>query len=297
MKLALNYSHHAAALLAAQAIEIDLFKIPPWPDQVAAAERLRPVYVHFPLSVGSGRGDAVSRKGQEVDWQEVERWLAQTSTPFVNLHLTPDVRDYPGRAFDDLSPDHVAEVTARLISDVAVVVARFGPERVIVENVHGYSRAEMQAAILPQVIAAVVAATGCGLLFDLSHARLAAGLLGMDLAAYTAALPLHRLRELHLTGIQPLNGERSRRIAAAGVDADTLARLSHRPLDHMPLTQADWPVMAWARGQIAAAAWAKPAIVAIECGGVGELWGNLTDPETLAAQVPPLRRLFSAEGR
>jgi hypothetical protein len=57
--LAASYSHPAARLLREWQVTFDLFKCPAWPDPVAAAQEIQPAYVHFPLEVGPGAGDAV----------------------------------------------------------------------------------------------------------------------------------------------------------------------------------------------------------------------------------------------
>ncbi len=56
MQFALNYSPQAADLVWAGQIDIDLFKCPPWTEMTAAAQAIRPVYVHFGLQAGGGRG-------------------------------------------------------------------------------------------------------------------------------------------------------------------------------------------------------------------------------------------------
>lgn len=53
----------------------------------------------------------------------------------------------------------------------------------------------------------MIADTGCGLLHDLAHARLAARALGMDERETIQALPVRRVRELHITGIGLHEGE------------------------------------------------------------------------------------------
>src|SRR5207253_10695921 len=49
MEFSINYSLEAAALLAAGKINIDRLKLPDWPNMIADAKKLGPVYVHFPL--------------------------------------------------------------------------------------------------------------------------------------------------------------------------------------------------------------------------------------------------------
>lgn len=136
MRIAVNYSRPAADLLVSGRFEIDLFKCPDWPELVTEARRLRPVYVHFDLVAGNGL--------EGIDWDAVRRLLAETETPYVNVHLAPR-----GMA-DDAPPGRVAEA---LLRDTVVIVDRFGPERVIVENVFYLPRWRFpRAAVEPEVI-------------------------------------------------------------------------------------------------------------------------------------------------
>ena len=88
--LSANYSHKLRDLVACKLVRLDLFKTPAWPDLVAEAGELLPVNVHFPLTIGTGIGDALnSETNLPADWNLIERLLNTTATRFVNLHLAP----------------------------------------------------------------------------------------------------------------------------------------------------------------------------------------------------------------
>ena len=95
----------------------------------------------------------------------------------------------------------------------------------------------------------------------------------MDEKDYIAALPLDKLRELHITGVQMHEG---------------------RLRDHLPLTENDWEMTAWASAQIRAGAWACPGVVALEYGGVGPAFEWRSDSGVLSEQVPRLYHLIHA---
>jgi uncharacterized protein (UPF0276 family) len=254
MEIAINWSPQAAALLTARRIHPDRFKCPDWPDLVAQARVQAPIYVHFPLLVGAGQI-------QDADWTTVERLLVETETPFINLHLNPK-----RSSFTDPSPEAIQE---RLLTEVAWVVQRFGAERVIVENViyTGVAGAIPAAGVDPLVIGRIVRETGCGLLLDLAHAWISAHHLGVDPQAYCAAMPVHALRELHVTGTHH-DGERWR--------------------DHMRLREADWALFDFAMAEIRAGHWARPRLVAFEYGGIGEKFNWRSEGGVIAAQFPRL---------
>lgn len=294
MKFAVNYSPQVAGLYQAGLVPLDAFKCPPWPDVAAEARKLAPVTIHFPFSVGTGRGDALdNHRGETPDWAEVERWLQETETHFVNLHLTPRCQDHPHIPHDSLEPAHVQEITAAMMKDVEGVVKRWGAERVIVENDHGWNEKELMVACLPQVISAIVENTGCGMLLDLSHIRLAAQRLGQDPLSLLDQLPLDRTQEIHITGIQHLPDDVLVRMRANGVPESKIETYFDRPLDHLPLTERDWPWMSWLAEAYRQGKLGAPWLTALECGGVGPLWQALTDQQALAAQIPPLFHMFT----
>jgi uncharacterized protein len=294
MKLAVNYSAATADLLQRREITFDYFKCPAWPDLVATAQMLRPVNVHFPLLVGAGRGDAVdSETGTAPDWGHFENLLARTGTPLINVHLAAPPRDYPGVPLDTGDPSHIEWVTERLIADVSAVVRRFGAEHVIAENNPPSADDCLRPAYLPEVITRVVRETGCGLLLDLAHVRLAAAALGMDVRRYASALPVERIREIHITGVQRIEGRWLARMAEHNVPPATIDAMAGRTLDHMPMTDEDWPLTEWAMGQIRSNAWREPWIVTFEYGGVGALWESVTDAGVLQNQVPRLHTLVA----
>jgi uncharacterized protein len=293
MEFAVNYSAALAGLLRDGRARVERFKCPAWPGLIAAARALRPVYVHFPLNIGAGIGDAMdSETGRPADWDALQRLLDDTGTPLINLHFSPTTVDFPGIPADSLDPAHVALVTERALRDVASVVARFGAERVTVENDPGTPGVTMRACLLPAVIRRVVEESGCGFLFDLSHARLSAPSIGMSVDKYIAALPVGRIREIHLTGIHPLADWRDH-FARAGVAESALPVFHGGLIDHLPLTPADWDFTEWAVGQIRQGAWAVPWIMSLECGGVGAFWeASIDDAALYAGQVNRLYALI-----
>jgi uncharacterized protein (UPF0276 family) len=295
MNLAVNYSEAAADLLEKGQIAIDRFKCPAWPDLIATVRHIHPTYVHFPLTAGQGIGNAFDMETHEVaDWSTIEGLLTHTNTPFVNIHLAPTVRDHVDIPADTQEPEHVERLITCLIRDVRAVVEQFGPERVIVENDHDNGGKYLRPALLPDVIHRVVDETGCGLLLDISHARLAARHLGMDAWEYIHALPVERLREIHVTGIQHFDARWVGLLCRAGVDAGVIQGLAGRQVDHLPLITDDWAFAAQSLDHIRRGVWGQPWIVALEYGGVGPVWEAVAEMEVLREQVPRLYELVKA---
>src|SRR5688500_5902491 len=258
MQLSVNYSVELAELLRDGHVQVDRIKCADWPDMIATARPLRPVYVHFPF-------DAGTPTGRHGDLAAADAMARDTNTPYVNLHLVSYRRDF--------ADDDTAGVIDQMLADIDAAAHAVGRERIVLENIPyfaagatpdtDYHRASVDAA----VISRVVRASGCGFLLDTSHARIAAHYLGVDPHAYVAQLPLDRLRELHLTGVRAHNS---------------------RLADHMDLRDDDWRWAEHAVQRIRSGDWATPWTVALEYGGVGEAFLWRSDKSVLAEQVPRL---------
>jgi uncharacterized protein (UPF0276 family) len=267
MKFALNYSPQAVECLQNGSIEIDIFKTPDWPWMIIAARRLRPVAVHFGLVAGDGRL-------AETNWERARTTLDDTSTPYLNLHLEARRADFPGFTAGPLDPQKTERVYNLMRQDVLQAVTHLGPERVIIENVpyRGPEGKVLRPCVEPDLISRLVAETGCGLLFDLSHARITAQAMGMEYPDYIAKLPMPALREMHFTGLEWVEGKLS---------------------DHVPAHPDDWLALEWALAQIRAGAWPEPWLLAFEYGGIGEKFAWRSEASVIAEQAPMIReRMF-----
>lgn len=271
-EFAVNYSPEAEQLLEEGRIEFDRFKCPPWPDLIATARVHKPVYIHYALNTGDG-----SIPG--ADWVEVERLRRETNTPFVNVHLHAKAEHFPDLPVSSANSGALALVAERLTKDVEILVGHVGAENVIVENViyEGPEGAFPYAAIAPEVINHVIRTTGCGLLLDTAHARLTSAYTGFDVREYISKLPVDRLREWHITGVQ-------------------YHEPSGKLRDHMPMCEADWDLVEWGVEQIRSGSWATPRMISCEYGGVGEKFRWRSDLKVVAEQFPRLHHLISMQG-
>jgi uncharacterized protein (UPF0276 family) len=262
LELSVNYSLQAEALLQAGKISCDRLKCPDWPDTIAAARKTLPVYVHFPL-------DAGSTSGRPPNFAAADVMARETDSPFVNLHLVTYHRDFPEHPSDSTDPQLESAVMDQMLRDIEAATAVVGRDRVIVENIpyFGGGSEYHRASVEPTVIRRVIEQSGCGFLLDVSHARIAAHYMGLDPHEYILSLPVHRLAELHLTGVRTVG----KRLA-----------------DHMDLLDEDWNWAQWAMQRIRAGEWPRPWTVALEYGGVGEPFKWRSDQSVLEEQVPRL---------
>lgn len=297
MEFSVNFSPPLAELIAQGRVRIDRFKCPAWPDLLAEASRTLPVYIHFALSVGHGSGmpfDSETRR--PADLERIADFLESTGTPLVNTHLIAPERNHPGIPPASREPQHVRRVVDATLRDLEPLLKRFGPERVTLENVvneYGW----LTACVQPEAFRMIVDEAGCGFLFDLSHARLTARNLELPEREYIATLPLDRLREMHVTGLERLEGDLLGMVMKAGDPYNLAASMTGRFIDHVSMLEADWPELAWAMDQIHSGAWATPWVVAFEYGGVGPFWEDLTRAETYLEQLPRMGEIVKKARR
>jgi len=274
MNLALNFSPPAVDLLAEGRIDIDYFKCPDWPDMITEALRYRPVTVHFSLRAGTGLL-------HKTDWSLIGNLVKLTNTPYVNLHLCPETCDYPTASgsipADTQDQTHISLVVERLLADASAAVTHFGPELVIAENVPywGANGNVLRPATEAGVIRRILEETGCGLLLDISHARITARHQGLDETAYLASLPVKSTRELHIHGLHTV---------------------PERWQDHLPMLAGDWPWVDLAVENVKNGNWGPAWLLAFEYGGVGGWFNDHTDPATIAEQMPELWRRIRRNG-
>lgn len=260
-RLALNFSPQAADLAAAGSIDFEVFKVPGDEDLIAAAKLLRPCRVHFPFQIG-----AITER------PEVERaaeLLQLTGGAAFNVHVAPAAERFPDLAIAAVGEAALTLVAGALLADLAPGLERFGPENVLIENLiyRGEERGLLRAGVEPATLHTVVSDSGCGLLLDISHARISAATLGLDPWEYLDALPTHALRELHVSGVGPLDGQLR---------------------DHLPFAEDDWAFLSGVSGRIKAGAWPAPELVTFDYGGVGPVFNWRSDEYVLAEQVPRL---------
>jgi uncharacterized protein (UPF0276 family) len=293
MKLAVHYTPQLVELLRQVEVDVDIFKCPAWPQLIPEAKAVRPVYIHFPLMVGKGIQTAFDTGAkQPVDWAKIDTLLAQTDTPYINLHLALLEDDYPALPRDTTQSDLLVE---NALKDIEAAVTQYGRERVMIENDNAFGGAYLPITYQADFIRTVVEASGCGLLLDLAHAHLAANALKMDTREYIGLLPTHVLREVHVSGVQFMTdawvAEVQAKLQNTDVSPQVVERFRGHLLDHQPMTDMDWSLLAWALDKIESGAWNEPWIIASEYSGVGALWQAVTDVQVLREQVARLWRL------
>lgn len=269
MKLAVNYSLEAAGLISAGSIPMDMFKSPEWPELVEEAQAIRPVYVHFGHRAGPGGLDG-------VDWALVDDLLSRTATRYINIHLYPPPGSFPNVRPNAADHTSIQAVTEGMLASVLDLTKRFGPERVIAENLPYWEEMPddvIRPAVEPETIRQIVSESNCQFLLDISHACIAAKGLRMGYQDYISALPVEKMREMHISGLGVLEG---------------------RLRDHQRLSEDDWAALDWAMEQIRTGRWAAPWLATFEYGGIRLPPPWPYEQSVLAEQVPRMYELVHA---
>lgn len=264
MKLAINYSEAAESLVKKEKIHIDLFKCADSPVLVKRASLVLPVTVHFNFQVGH-------YSLSSLDWETLDQLFNTTHTLYINLHLEPDKSNHEDIPIDAADPIHIEIIAERIIQEIQPLLKHHPAGQIIIENAIyriGDGRV-LKAAVVPAIFHMIMNEIDCGLLLDISHARITAHQLGIDEREYISSLPVNKLREIHFTGLHPIDG---------------------KLIDHLPILAQDWPILDWVLAEIQAGNFSRPWLLVYEYGGVGEKYIDRSDPEVIAAQVPELYR-------
>jgi len=260
MQFAVNYSTPIRDLIREGAVKVDLLKCPEWDGIVNAARPWGPVYIHFEISLGAGNI-------QKLNFDLIRRLLRSTQTPHLNTHFS----NQPSLEADNRA--NRIKMLKNWKEDVALLREQLPGVKVIAENLPWHEfLPQLRMAAEPDLISEVIEDCDLGLLLDLSHAQISAQAFGMDFEEYINRLPLNRLAELHITGIR---------------------EYANFPTDHFQLQPQDWTTVNWAAEKIETGAWQRPAIVAFEYGGIGDVFCWRSERSVLEEQVPLLYQIFS----
>ena len=160
-------------------------------------------------------------------WQQAETYLSCTTSPWLSVHISmwpPDIVQavqYNGKR---PPPLHPRRAIRRLVENVLALQEKITVP-IILENMAPLTESECENEAAPAVINEVLEKTGCDLLLDIAHARVAAAALQIDVHHYLADLLLSRVVQIHTNGPRHIRG-----------------RLQDA---HEPLLEIDYALLAW----------------------------------------------------
>ncbi len=206
MKLAVNYSEALLSLIQADpSLPVDCIKVPtePFPGswrQFERGKRFRPLLPHLAQAgiITLGHPDPALRFHEP----SVLRALRESSTDYLSTHLEAKVDYFPDLAAYQHQLEPAVEMRLREHYRQAIREVRQRlPVPLVIENYPYYKWGwHYRLASEPWFIAELCASEQCGFLLDIAHARCTAWSMGIALADLLAALPLERVREIHLAG-------------------------------------------------------------------------------------------------
>lgn len=242
----------------------DGVEVGPWfsVEQIEAYRRRLPG-LPFHLHMGSL---AARLRWKPGTMARLQRHLACTDNDWLSFHV--ELLPWPlylvaRRLGIHLPPPGADRAAGRFVRAVKRIRAAVGLP-VLVENLASLPEPAYHYAADPALLGRVLAQADCGLLLDVAHARLAAIYRGQPAEAYLAALPLERVRQVHVSGIR--RGRR-RRYGGGWYDA------------HESLQEEDYRLVAWVLERC------RPEVVTLE---------YFREAEPLRAQLLRLRAITVA---
>ena len=230
MKLACNDGAPVRQLLDQDRADVDFLKVTNLQNleaEVASALSYRPALIH----VGFGIGDSVATY-KDFDWDGFNGLIERSSSPHVAMHLEVSTHNrLEGTDLRYQNPDEARAMAAHLTE-----LWRFLRDRLacplLIENMdymgvelkpgYGVFRSSVEPALMWGL-----ANEGAGVLLDLAHLRVTAYHLGVDSRAFARSLPLHAVRELHVSG--------PAFVAGLGLQDE-----------HQEMAEEDYALLAWA---------------------------------------------------
>ena len=259
MLLSTNVSEPLIELLRQGWAPVDAAEVGPWfgPARIAAYRGEMPgLPFHF------HGADLIARVGRLPGAiAGIAAYVAASGSPWASMHVTM----WPPGALRLMLrhgwrlPRPPADWATRVFIGQARRLGRELAVPVTLENVEPLPFPGYVFEVVPDRLARVVRETGCGLVLDIGHARVAAEALGRDVLDYVAALPLDRVCQLHVSGARWRGGR--------WVDA------------HEPMQDGDYALLDWLLGRT------RPVVVTLE---------YIREREALAGQLANLRRMIGS---
>lgn len=170
-------------------------------EPVAALEQVRARYPVSLHGVGLGLGSLETPRAEHLS--QLKALVQRIEPVLVSEHLCWNRSGE--RYFNDLLPvprvDGAFEVVAEHIDIVQNALGR----QILIENVSAYVAFEGELCTEAEMLAGLVARTGCGVLLDLNNLHVNALNLGIDPFAELARLPRHCVGEMHVAGFEWLD--------------------------------------------------------------------------------------------
>jgi uncharacterized protein (UPF0276 family) len=239
-QLTTQLSDALIGLIQADHAPIDAIEVGPWysAEQVCQVQaQLAGWQFHFHA------GNLITRIGPMPRiTRQLEAYLRCTQSPWISCHLTLLRPGYIWLALRlgwYLPPPNTAKAAKRFVRRVSGL-ARTIKVPIILENMpvppDGKGRYAFDSD--PDLINEILAKTGCKMLLDLAHTRVAAANKGIDVYDYLDRLPLEEVVQIHVSGPRMHDG--------------------YLRDVHEPLQEIDYALLEWVLARV------KPQVLTLE---------------------------------
>lgn len=208
MKIGANYSKILVNLLKTEDLNlVDYLKVPTlrFPKCMKQfSETIKPLLLHFasPGIIEVLHPDCEQRINVEV----LKKILNSTDSPVFSTHLTahlkyfPDLKDWQHQK-NDLLADKICD---RFLETYLIYQTNFDIP-LLIETFPYYNFAnQFLIASDPEFLTELCNQADCYLLIDISHVRVSAFYMKLDVFDYISKLPLNKTKELHISGTSNL---------------------------------------------------------------------------------------------
>lgn len=239
MRLALNDTPVARALARDGGVDVDAIETSgPKAAEASAAYPGMPLLLHVPVWDWSlAHPDAWNVDAAAARTLHA---LSATGAPWLSLHVGFSAATVHFR--DGMKPEGPTldrDATLRAMRDTLAAAPLSDDRPVLVENLDAQDGGAYDHVCDPGFLRELVDEADVGMLLDLAHAQVSASRMGMTAEAYLAALPLDRVRQVHLSGPRPKEPSGPSPL----VDAhDVLRERDLELLDHVLERTAPWAV-------------------------------------------------------
>jgi uncharacterized protein (UPF0276 family) len=256
IQLGCNYSEPLFTLLRQGEVAVDwikLARVDTLMAEVARCKGVRPALVHT-----LGKAGWAPERFAQIDWAALNEAITQSESPHVAIHLQTTAADWGG------APS-AQQVMDRLITQIEMAKRRLAVP-LLLENVP--DSGTLHLCVDPERITELLVQTETNLLLDTAHLRCAAFNLRIDPRVYALALPLERVREIHVAGPRMEDGVLQDR--------------------HTALQEADYDLLDWLLPRT------HPLMVTLEYGGTGPAFERpgRNDLDMLRQQLQRLRGML-----
>jgi len=167
-------------------------------EPLAALERVRASYPVSLHGVGLGLGNLHLPDANHL--KQLKALVARIEPALVSEHLCWN--RMRARYFNDLLPVPRVEGALELLEQHVDAVQQALGRPILIENVSAYVAFEGEVCTEAEMLAELVARTGCGVLLDLNNLHVNALNCGSDPFAELARLPRHCVGEMHVAGFE-----------------------------------------------------------------------------------------------